>query len=94
MRKSIIKSAQDYLTHISEDRAFQIVNIELLLRRHPRSAVISFLNQLRTEYKKELSELIKNNKTDPKIDELISKIWRLRMCINTIKNAKEVKDAA
>ena len=57
-------------------------------------AVIAFLEQLRSEYKKELSDLIKSNKTDPKINELVAKNFRIKMAINTIKNAKEVKDAA
>jgi hypothetical protein len=46
------------------------------------------------EYKKELGQLIKNNKTDEKINELVAKNFRLKMAINTIKNAKEVQDAA
>ena len=94
MTKRVISQVQDYLTVVGEDRVYQIVNVELLLRRHPPDAVIAFLNQLRTEYKKELSDLIKNNKTDPKINELVAKNFRIKMAINTIKNAKEVKDAA
>jgi len=38
--------------------------------------------------------LIKNNKTDARINELVAKNFRIKMAINTIKNAKEVKDAA
>jgi hypothetical protein len=79
---------------LSEDRVYQIVNVELLLRRHPPEAVIAFLEQLRSDYKKELSQLIKSDKTDIRIDELLAKNWRIKMAINTIKNAKEVKDAA
>jgi hypothetical protein len=94
MTKRVITQVQDYLTVVGEDRVYQIVNVELLLRRHPPDAVIAFLNQLRTEYKKELSDLIKSNKTDPKINELVAKNFRIKMAINTIKNAKEVKDAA
>ena len=94
MTKRVITQVQDYLTVVGEDRVYQIVNVELLLRRHPPEAVIAFLNQLRTEYKKELSDLIKSNKTDPKINELVAKNFRIKMAINTIKNAKEVKDAA
>jgi len=94
MTKRVITQVQDFLTVVGEDRVYQIVNVELLLRRHPPDAVIAFLNQLRTEYKKELSDLIKNNKTDPKINELVAKNFRIKMAINTIKNAKEVKDAA
>jgi hypothetical protein len=94
MTKKIISNVQDYLTVLSEDRCYQIVNVELLLRRHPPEAVIAFLEQLRSDYKKELSQLIKSDKTDIRIDELLAKNWRIKMAINTIKNAKEVKDAA
>ena len=94
MTKKIINQVQDFLTVVGESRVYQIVNVELLLRRHPPEAVIAFLEQLRSEYKKELGDLIKNNKTDPKINELVAKNFRIKMAINTIKNAKEVKDAA
>ncbi len=94
MTKKIISNVQDYLTVLSEDRVYQIVNVELLLRRHPPEAVIAFLEQLRSDYKKELSQLVKSDKTDVRIDELLAKNWRIKMAINTIKNAKEVKDAA
>ena len=94
MTKKIISNVQDYLTVLSEDRVYQIVNVELLLRRHPPEAVIAFLEQLRSDYKKELSQLIKSDKTDIRIDELLAKNWRIKMAINTIKNAREVKDAA
>ena len=94
MTKKIISNVQDYLTMLSEDRCYQIVNVELLLRRHPPEAVIAFLEQLRSDYKKELSQLIKSDKTDVRIDELLAKNWRIKMAINTIKNAREVKDAA
>ena len=94
MTKKIISNVQEFLTVVGEDRVYQIVNIELLLRRHPPEAVIAFLDQLRSEYKKELGDLIKNNKTDPKINELVAKNFRIKMAINTIKNAKEVQHAA
>jgi hypothetical protein len=94
MTKKVINHVQDYLTVVGEDKVYQIVNVELLLRRHPPEAVIAFLNQLRSEYQKQLGQLIKNNKTDARIDELVAKNFRIKMAINTIKNAKEVKDAA
>ena len=94
MTKKVINHVQDYLTVVGEDKVYQIVNVELLLRRHPPEAVIAFLGQLRSEYQKELGQLIKNNKTDARINELVAKNFRLKMAINTIKNAKEVKDVA
>jgi len=94
MTKKVINHVQDYLTVVGEDKVYQIVNVELLLRRHPPEAVIAFLEQLRSEYQKELALLIKNNKTDARINELVAKNFRIKMAINTIKNAKEVRSAA
>ena len=94
MTKKVINHVQDYLTVVGEDKVYQIVNVELMLRRHPPEAVIAFLQQLRSEYQKELGQLIKNNKTDARINELVAKNFRIKMAINTIKNAKEVRTAA
>ena len=93
MTKKVINVVQEYLTVVGDDRVYQIVNVETLLRRHPSEAVIAFLQQLRRDYSKELSGLIKNNKTDPHINELVAKNFRLKMAINTIKNAKEVRQS-
>jgi hypothetical protein len=94
MTKRVISNVQEFLTIVEEDRIYQIVNVELLLRRHPPQAVIAFLQQLRSDYKKELSKLIKDSKTSSRINELVAMNFRIKMAINTIKNAKEVKDAA
>ena len=94
MTKKIINQVQEYLTYCGDDRVYQIVNVEVLLKRHPPEAVIGFLILLREDYKKELRELLATNKTDPKINELVAKNFRIKMAINTIKNAKEVKDVA
>ena len=79
MTKKVISAVQQYLTVVSSDKCYQIVNVELLLRRHSPEAVIAFLDQLRTEYKKQLGQLIKDNKTDEKINELVAKNFRLKM---------------
>ena len=95
MTKRVINEVQEYLTICGEDCVYQIVNVEMLLKKHPGEAVIGFLNLLRDDYKKELKQLIQNNKTDARINELVAKNFRIRMAINTIKNSKEVrKDAA
>ena len=94
MTKRVINEVQDYLTISGEDRVYQIVNVEMLLKRHPPEAVIAFLDQLRSEYKKELGKLIKVNKADPKINEFVAKNFRLKMAINTIRNAKQATQSA
>ena len=35
MTKRVINEVQEYLTVCGEDRVYQIVNVELLLKRHP-----------------------------------------------------------
>jgi hypothetical protein len=87
MTKKIIGQVQDFLTVVGEDRVYQIVNVELLLKRHPPEAVIGFLDLLREDYKKELARLLKGNRTDPKINDLVAKNFRLKMAINTIRKA-------
>ena len=94
MTKKVISVVQEYLTCVSGDKCYQIVNVELLLRRHPPEAVIAFLEQLKSEYKKELGQLIRANKTDEKINELVAKNWRIKMAVITIKHANNVQDAA
>ena len=96
MTKKIINRVQDFLTVVGEDRVYQIVNVELLLKRHPPEAVIGFLTLLREDYKKELAKLVKDNRTDPRINELVAKNFRIKMAINTIKNAEkeEANEAA
>jgi hypothetical protein len=87
--KKIISQVQEFLTYCGEDRIYQIVNVEVLLKRHPPEAVIGFLRLLREDYKKELRELLVENRTDPKINELVAKNFRIRMAINTIRNASK-----
>ena len=95
MTKRIINHVQEYLTVIGDGKVYQIVNVELLLRRHPPEAVIAFLKELQSDYKKELSKLIKTNRSDSRINELVAKNFRIKMAINTIINyEKGVKDAA
>ena len=95
MTKRVINEVQEYLTICGEDRVYRIVDVHTLLKKHPGDAVIGFLNLLRDDFKKELKQIIQTNKTDPRINELVAKNFRIRMAINTIKNAKkEVKNAA
>ena len=92
MTKRVINEVQDYLTVVSGDKVYRIVkNVELLLRRHSGVAVIAFLDQLRSEYKKELGQLIRTEKSSAKINELVAKNFRLKMAINTIKNSKATR---
>ena len=89
MTRRVINQVRDYITIVTEDRVYQICPVEVLLLRHSPGAVVAFLEQLRAEYKKELGELIKVDPTHPKINHLVVLSFRLKMAINTIRNAKQ-----
>jgi|WetSurMetagenome_2_1015567.scaffolds.fasta_scaffold284249_2 hypothetical protein len=89
MTKRVINQVQDFLTVVDAEYIYQIVNVEMLLRRHSGESVAAFLAQLRADYKKELREILKENKTHPKINHLVVLNFRLKMAINTIKNANQ-----
>lgn len=96
MTKHAISNVQEFLTFIQKEgnRVYQIVNVELLLRRHPPDAVISFLKELHKDFGKELSKLIKEDKTSSQINELVAKRFRVKMAINTIRNYGKEMEAA
>ena len=85
MTKRVLNQVVDYLTIVTEDRIYQILPIEVLLRQHTPPDVVGFLNLLRQDYKKELNQLLKENKTHPKINFLIVNNFRIRMAIKTIQ---------
>jgi len=95
MTKKVINHVQEFLTVVDGGKVYQVVNVELLMRRHQPNAVIAFLKELQSDYKKELAKLIKTNRTDVRINDLVAKNFRIKMAINTIRNYdKGVKDAA
>ena len=89
MSKKEIDNIQDFLTIVKEEenRKHQIVNVELMLRRHPPSAVIDFLNGLHKEYARKLQKIIREDKTSQRLNKIISTKFRIKMAINCIKNA-------
>jgi hypothetical protein len=89
MTKRVINEVQEFLTVVGSDHAYQIVNVEMLLKRHSPEAVVAFLAQLRVDYKKELRELLKEDRTSPRINQLVVLNFRLKMAISTIRNAKQ-----
>ena len=96
MTKRAINDVQSFLTFMETNgsRVYQIVNVELLLRRHPPEAVISFLKELQKDFRKELSKLIQEDKTNSEINDLVAKRFRIKMAIYTIRNYKQEMEAA
>ena len=89
MTKKIVNQVQEFLTVVGPDHTYQIVNVGVLLWRHSPEAVVGFLNQLRGEYKKELKQLLRENKSHPKVNYLVVHIFRIRMAIKTIQKAQK-----
>jgi len=96
MTKRAINDVQEFLTVVMDDgdRVYELVNVKLLLRRHPPEAVISFLQELNKDLSKKLSKYIKHDKTNPYINDIVAKRWRIKMAINTIRNHGEKEIAA
>jgi len=88
MSKKEIKNIQEFLTIVKEDenRKHQIVNIELMLRRHKPGAVIDFLDGLHKEYARKLQKIIREDKTSTRLNNIIATKFRIKMAINCIKN--------
>jgi len=96
MTKRVINDVQSFLTFVEAEgnRIYEIVHVGLLLRRHSPEAVITFLQELRKDYRKALSKLIQEDKTNSQINELVAKRFRVKMAINTIRNYSKDKEAA
>ncbi len=92
-----IQNIQNFLTIYKEDenRRHQIVNVELMLRKHPPVAVIGFLDGLHKEYAKKLQKIIREDKTSSQLNKILGTKFRIKMAINCIRNAhKEGGQAA
>ena len=96
MTKKTINKVQNFLTVITQDgdKVFQIVNIQLLMRRHSPHAVISFLQELRNDYSKQLKKLLKDNVSDERINDIVARNFRVKMAISEIKNYMKREDKA
>lgn len=88
MRKNEIENVQGFLTIVreNEEKKREVINVELLLRRHPPAAVIRFLTDLHKDYTHKLQKVIREDRTSFKLDEIIAIKFRIKMAINAIRN--------
>jgi len=91
MTNQIIETAQDYLTMISENRVMRIVDVRILMERHPLKTIVSLLDELAKQKENILEELLAEDKTSSKINETIATVFRINMAIETIQKSKEVE---
>ena len=93
MTNQIVETVQAYLTMISDNRIKRIMDVRLLMERHPLKTVVSLLDDLARQKENVLKELLAEDKTSSIINETISTIFRLNMAIETIQKSKEVEMA-
>ena len=88
MNKNTIDNIQEFLTvnRGDDNPKYQIINVQLLLRKHPAATVLRFLTDLHKDYTKKLQKVIREDKTSAKIDQIIAAKWRVKMAINSIRN--------
>ena len=84
-----IQSIQKYLTVSHSDQQRKIINVEVLLKKHGPEPVICVLKSLYKEKREILAKLIKGDKSSPKIDEVISAMFRIHMAIKMLEREME-----
>ena len=89
MNEEIMTQAQEYLTLNGR----QIMNIELFVKRRDSENLVLTLKELQKNFQKHLKRKITSDRTDPKINELIVKIFRINMAVKTLRNGREVMAA-
>jgi len=89
-----IGTAQDYLTVEREGVRKKMIDLATLVERHALEKILGFLRDYLREKEKKLRELILIDRTQGKVDEAVSAMFRLHMAIRTLEgelSGKEVK---
>ena len=93
MTKDIIKDAQAYLTVATKDNGKKkILDIEQLLKKHPREEVIDLLKTYLKEKQDALKDLVLTDKSRQEIDSTVAIAFRVTMAIKIIELEKEVRE--
>ena len=90
MTEEIIFDAQDYLTIENEGIRKRIIDLDSLIKRHSMDEVISFLKSYLGEKNKALKNLILMDKTQRRVDETVTAMFRIHMAIKLLEDGKEV----
>jgi hypothetical protein len=94
MKPEIVEQAQEFLTVDYTDRISKIADLDLLIFRHGPEKVHDYLNSLLADYKKRLNRMIRKDKTDPRINDTIANMFRIKMAIRTMAEELQPKEAA
>lgn len=87
MDEKAVAIAQNFLTVDHGDRQHKLVDLDMVLHRHTPENVLTFLHQLTLDYDRHLKRHIRRDKTDPRINEIVARRFRVKMAFRTLRNA-------
>lgn len=87
------REAQEFLTVNNPQRVWRI-RVEELLQTHAPEEVIAYLDRLYRSHKQKLSRLIRLDKSDPRVNESLALVFRLKMAMRIIRKASAKREAA
>jgi len=90
MTKESIMEAQDYLRIKTDYGCKRLLDVHSLLKDRNVSEVISFMKDYLREKEKTLRNMILIDKTHPKVDQIVSSMFRITMAIKALKEGEEV----
>ncbi len=93
MDEQTISIAKNWLTVDKGHMEHKIVDLDLIMHRHTPENVLSFLSYLCMDYDRHLKRHIKKDKTDPRINEILARRFRVKMAMRTLQNALTKKAA-
>lgn len=93
MKQSAVDLAQEFLTVNHPQRTWHIRLGDLLVR-HTTEEVLEYLHRLHQDHRRKLDRLIRRDKTDPRVNESIALVFRLKMAIRILRKEMERKEAA
>lgn len=93
MKKSAVALAQEFLTINHPVRTWRIKLNELLARQSVEE-VLEYLERLHSDHRRRLDRLIRLDKADPRVNESVALVFRLKMAIRVLKKEMVRKKAA
>ncbi len=90
MTKESIIEAQDYLRIKTDYGCKRLLDVHSLLKDRNISEVVSFMKDYLREKEKTLRNMILIDKTHPKVDQIVSSMFRISMAIKSLEEGREV----
>jgi len=93
MNEKAVETAQNFLTVDYGYNVHKLVDLSMIMHRHTPENVIIFLEKLISDYDRNLKRRILNDKTDPRINDIVARRFRVKMAYRTLQNSMSKKAA-